>query len=476
MSDAAPTPGDAPQRRDVPPFDPNKAHHATPRLRRTISGSPVGVNTPEGQRQMLALGDRAQIAERNVITSPLAQFMLPHMTGEADVDAIAARAREEAEKRGLPAEAQPHLSEENVKLLVAQLDDAGLLEGPVFEEMLAKVRADYDESDTLPPGPTAAIADAIVAAELKEQATDEKKAELGPERLRHAINTWIDKSLENAEKPTFDALPKAVVAPHIDYQRGWFAYGQVYGRLRVADRPDRIVVLGPNSFGFGTGVVGCDKSFATPLGEVRRDDAFAALLESELGEADTAKLYAHRFDHEREHCVELHLPWVQCTMADDAGAAPPIYAALVHDPVRNNGESYDGEGLALQPFVDALRSAIENSPGTTLVICSANFSHLGRTFGDQINLADQNDEQAKAARDKALGHDQEMIKLLTEGQAEQLVASLAWQQNPTRWSSTGALAASMRGTGAESMHLLTYILAGDNQGMTMIGLAAATMD
>ena len=44
-----------------------------------------------------------------------------------------------------------------------------------------------------------------------------------------------------------------------------------------------------------------------------------------------------------------------------AGPRPKIWAALVHDPSRNNGDSYDGNGLGIQPFIDALRAAIKEA-------------------------------------------------------------------------------------------------------------------
>ncbi len=80
---------------------------------------------------------------------------------------------------------------------------------------------------------------------------------------------------------------------------------------------------------------------------------------------------------------------------DAQGNYPKVFGALVHDPSVNNGESYDGERIAIQPFVDALREAIAKLPGKTLVISSADLSHAGPAFGDQLPLAGETPE-AKA--------------------------------------------------------------------------------
>ena len=459
-----------------PAFDPDKPHHAMPKIRGTIAGSPVGVQTPNGQQSMLALGDRSQVVDRPVVTSPLAQFMLPHMNGERGPAQIAEAAREQATKANLPEAAVQHLTEENVRLLIAQLDGAGLLHGPTFDAILEAMHAEYDKTDYLPPASTANLADALVIQEFGAETTDEQKAEHGPGRLRDSIDRWMDEALKKADDPSFDALPKAVFAPHTDYFRGWHNYGAVYGRMRVVDRPDRVIVLGTNNFGFGTGVVGCDKSFRTPLGDVARDGAFADLLDRHLGEENAALLYGHRFDHEREPSVELQLPWIQRIFGGTDGAeCPPVFAALVHDPARNNGESYDGKGLSLFPFVDAMKAAIAEAPGRTLVVCSANLSHIGPAFGDRIALSGDTDD-AKQNRQKVFDHDKEMLQLIGEGKAEELVASIAWQQNPTRWNSTGPIVAAMKVVDAGSVRLLNYAAAADNQGQALISSFAGVVD
>src|SRR5690606_3820460 len=104
------------------------------------------------------------------------------------------------------------------------------------------------------------------AAKAAQTVTEDQKREEGPARLREVLDQWMNQALANVESPSFDALPKGVIVPHVDYPRGWPNYAHVWGRLRVADRPARIVILGTNHFGAGTGVVGCDKGYESPLG------------------------------------------------------------------------------------------------------------------------------------------------------------------------------------------------------------------
>jgi len=453
MSDSAP---------QQPAFDHNAVHHQKPRLRR-IRAFPLPARTPDGKDvQMLGIADAQQISPKIVGMQPAMQLVLPHMTGENAIGDIVG-----AVGRGLTAEM--------LHPIVAQLDDAGLLEGPTFEAMYAEMKKAFDDSDTLPPGSTIQFAEALVMQELGKDASEDDKARLAPEKLKATMDQWIDAALKDAEKPAFDTLPAAVVAPHIDYPRGWINYAGVYGRLRVTDRPDRIVILGTNHFGFSTGVCGCDKGFETPLGTTPLDSALLDAVKDRLGEDDAARLLEHRYDHEREHSVELHLPWIQhCLGPNDGGAHIPVLAALIHDPTVNDGESYDGNGLGFEPFVKALREALDELGGKTLIVSSADLSHVGPAFGDQQPLAGDADE-AKSARDRVAQHDREMLEHVTEARPDDLVSSMAWQQNPTRWCSIGNLAATLKLVEPSDVTLLNYAAAMDPRGMNMVSHAAIAM-
>jgi AmmeMemoRadiSam system protein B len=421
---------------------------------------------------MLALSDRALIAEGQLVTSMLAQFMLAQMDGSNSVEDVAGKGAALARTQNVPAEAIAHISAPNVKLLVAQLDSAGMLCGPNFDERVTRLRADYDKSPNLPPSSTAAMADAMVVQELGENATDEKKAELGPTKLREAMNRVMNDVMAKVEDPSFDVLPRCVIVPHMDYFRGSAGYAHVYGRMRVVDRPDRVIVLGTNNFGFGTGVVGCDKGFSSPLGTMEHDTRFAEALAKELGEDGTTRLYKDRYDHEREQSIEMQIPWLQHVFADANGKSPRIFAALVHDPSVNNGESYDGTGLAFLPFIEAMKKAIAQVGGRTLVVCSANCAHIGMSFGDRVTLVGDSEESVKF-RDRVLQHDKEMLHLVEQAKAQELVASMAWQRNPTRWKSIGPIAASFMITDAAKARILSYMIVGDDKGYAGIGCLSA---
>lgn len=437
-----------------PKFNPSAQHQQKPKLRQ-VRGFGAQI---EG-RQAMGLADARQISDRVIFVPPAAQLIFPHMTGERTLDEIAT-----AVGHGL--------TREILEGLVAQLDDAGLLFGPTFDALLAKMRAEFDSSALLPPAATAAFTDAVLGQELGENASEQDKAEKAPGRLRELMDQWIDQALEKADDPAFDTLPKVLVAPHLDYGRGSFNYASAWGRARVADRPDRVVILGTNHFGEGTGVVACDKGYQTALGVCEADADLIGLLRASLGEP----LFKNRYDHEREHSIELQIPWIQhCLGADDNGKFPKVFAALVHDPAVNNGESYDGQGVALMPFVEAMRAALAKLGGRTLIVASADLSHVGPMFGDQVKSLAGDEQEAAAHRDKVFAHDREMVELVRQNKPDELIAAMAWQQNPTRWCSTGNLTAAMLIAQPTDVKVLNYVAAMDEQGMGMVSSIAGAM-
>ena len=471
QSGETPEPG---QTRNWAPFDPSAAHQRKPKLR------PIrGFMAQHGEQNLLGLADARSISEKVVFTSPAAQLILPHMTGENDVAAIVAKVNEMVATE--PQLKEMHrLTTDVLEQFIAQLDDAALIEGPTFERLLAKNRADFDSAPNLPPSVTAAFADALVQQEYGEGTTEEQKAEHGPRKLREAFDLWIAESLKQAEDPSFDVLPKAVLAPHIDYPRGWLNYGAVYGRMRVVDKPDRIVILGTNHFGFGTGVVGCDKGFATPLGVSPVATDVKEAVERRLGAASAAKLFEHKYDHEREHSIELHVAWAQHVFGPaegEDGTHVPVFAALVHDPTAKAGKSYDGAGLGMEEFVKAMREALAEMPGRTLVISSADLSHVGPQFGDQVSLAgeEQDNPQGVGLRNKAIQHDRKMLEMFAGNKPDELVAAMAWQRNPTRWCSIGNMVATLKIVQPSNIRILNYAAAMDQQGMGMVSSAAAAL-
>jgi len=117
-------------------------------------------------------------------------MILPHMDGVKSVDTILT-------------EVGKGLRRNDLEMLVAQLDHAGLLEGPSFDAILSRVRREFESLPYLPPASTANVADALASQDLGEDASKEQIAEQGPAKLREALDRWMKETLDPAPKPSF---------------------------------------------------------------------------------------------------------------------------------------------------------------------------------------------------------------------------------------------------------------------------------
>jgi AmmeMemoRadiSam system protein B/AmmeMemoRadiSam system protein A len=138
------------------------------------------------------------------------------------------------------------------------------------------------------------------------------------EKLRQAISSFLDDAV-----PSRGEKPIALIAPHAGYvycgQLMADAYRQAQGQ-----RYDVVFILGTNHTtpGFRGVSVYSKGGFRTPLGVARIDEESAARILA----SDPAFAFEPRV-HEREHSVEVQVPWVQQVLP-----GVPIVPMIVGDP------------------------------------------------------------------------------------------------------------------------------------------------
>jgi AmmeMemoRadiSam system protein B len=319
--------------------------------------------------------------------------------------------------------------------LAQGLDKLGLLWGPTFEQLESQLHEKLRSRGAFPPNASMSMG------------ADEA-----------ACRKAIDEYFAQTENPEIEGAPVGIVAPHLDYQRGWPNYAAAYYCLRDSQPPDRVVMLGTNHFGMGDGVVLTEFGFDTPMGRCPTDAAVVGKMLERLGRSSIVD----QLDHLPEHSVQLHLPWLQYCFGN-----VPIVAALIPDPL-SPMIADDNQRASGDQFVEALSTVLDDVGGQTLFVASSDLSHVGPQFGEPRPV----DERRRFDVER---HDREMMAKFMTGDPQEFLAAMRWNKNPTRWCSVGNMAAILELAQPKSVELIDYRQAYDEKGVGLVSSAAMAL-
>ena len=173
-----------------------------------------------------------------------------------------------------------------------------------------------------------------------------------------ALSATIDEMLARATPPPIIAPILAVVAPHAGYQYSGPVAAYTYAALK-GRKFSRVVVIAPSHYeAFDFTSVYEGDAYATPLGTVQVDKAFARQL---VKMSPTMQLSSQGHDPTpagAEHAIEVQLPWLQRVLGE---------FELV--PIVMGDQSYENSralGVALAKLIQG---------GDTLIVASSDLSH-----------------------------------------------------------------------------------------------------
>ncbi|MGI9012847.1 MAG: AmmeMemoRadiSam system protein B [Phycisphaerales bacterium] len=398
-------------------FDTLPEHIRTPHLR-PIQPVPL---QKDGQ-QFVALRDPSQLVQQTMVIPAQAMAVLQQFNGSRDLESIT---------KDLKAQADQIIG------LAQGLDKMGLLWGPTFEEYEDQVKQKLCEHGAFPAN----------AAGTMVEDGDEA-----------ACIAQMDEWLAETEDPELDTAVLGLVAPHLDYQRGWPNYAAAYKCIEQMDAPDRVLILGTNHFGLGDGAVLSEYGFETPLGRVESDRGIVQEYSRRLGKAITID----QLDHLPEHSVALQLPWLQRRWP-----GVPVVAVLVPDPLSPMIQE-DDERISYAAFVSATQAILSDIGGSTFVVASADLSHVGPQFGEPRQVDDQRRVDVER-------HDRELMNKYLAASPEEFLEAMRWTSNPTRWCSVGNMTAALEILQPHAVELIDYRQASDERGMAMVSSAAMAM-
>lgn len=181
-----------------------------------------------------------------------------------------------------------------------------------------------------------------------------------PDTLRGIIDRQLDyaRTMLDHHRHLLGSLPqgapKAIIAPHAGYMYSGTTAALAYSLLALGrGKIHRAVVIGPTHRVAVRGTACCTAgAWRTPLGTVNIDtEAECAALNT-----DTPGFIVNDDTHEREHAVEVHVPWIQCVLGTQTSIIP-----------LNAGDTTPGE---LGTLIDRFWA----DPATAIII-SSDLSH-----------------------------------------------------------------------------------------------------
>ena len=398
---------------ETTPDAPMAEHLNRPQIR---NFQPLGME--KDGKSFVMLRDPSMLAEQQMAVLPQVLQLILMFQGRETLDEIAAKTQ-----------APLHI----LRDVVTRLDEVGLIWGPRFEELERVAKAKITEHGHFPIS---------CSASLGQDA----------QTCHEAMDKW----LSDMEDPEIEGTILGLVAPHLDYQRGWPGYAAAYRALKKDEKPNRVIILGTNHFGIGDGVVVSEYGFATPIGKASADKSMLAFLEKTLG---SKRIYADQIDHLGEHSVQMHIPWIQHFYGD-----VPMLAALIPNPLVPLVADDDARATTEQ-FVDAVRTALAELGGRTLLIASSDLSHVGQQFGDPGTINDESANQVEKI-------DRERLAAYCKKDIAGFEGLFIKDQNRTRWCSVGNMLAAQNILRPANVDLIDYQQVRDPNGMSMVSSAA----
>ena len=169
---------------------------------------------------------------------------------------------------------------------------------------------------------------------------------------------------------------RAVLVPHMDYDRGGVTYG--WGFKELAEQTDaRLFVIVATSH-YSANRFGLTRmNFATPLGTVETDQGYVDRVVKHYGDG----LFDDPHAHLPEHSIELEVVLLQYLFE---GHGPfrivPLLTGSYHDRIANGRSPDDAADIAR--MVAALRVAEAEADEPVCYVISGDLAHIGPKFRD----------------------------------------------------------------------------------------------
>jgi AmmeMemoRadiSam system protein B len=193
-------------------------------------------------------------------------------------------------------------------------------------------------------------------------------------QFEHAAQGMTERG-ETAPAP--DALPRAILAPHLDPRRKGHIQARAFSELGTdVGLPLRVVVYGTGHSLGDDFLALTRKRFETPFGQVPCDTEFVDRVAARLGD----EAYRRELVHRDEHSIEFTLLYLQRRLRYKRFTLVPILCGGFHRFLDEGRGPRDEQ--VLEDLIAAVRDTERELGGPTLHVAAIDLSHCGPRFGD----------------------------------------------------------------------------------------------
>ncbi|MBI5711079.1 MAG: AmmeMemoRadiSam system protein B [Candidatus Eisenbacteria bacterium] len=332
-----------------------------------------------------------------------------------------------------------------VRDFVRQLDDLLMLDSPRFEAAYRELREAWHQLEIRP-------------AALEGKSYPAERAECEAFLDAHFAAAEALRAAEGQPAAAPDALPRALLAPHLDPRRSGPALARALLELGAEQKePLRVVVFGTGHSLMDERYALTRKHFETPLGKLPCDTAFVDALVAKLGDAAWHGELAHR----DEHSIEFAALYLLKRLAGRPVKMVPILCGGFGTLLDEGKTARDDAGF--EAMLAAVRETEQKLGGPTVYVAAADLSHVGPRFGDPA-LED-------GTREEIDGKDRAALAAAQKGDADGWFQAIAAHDDSTRICGYAPVYALLRCAGPGTGRLLRYEQSGEKDS-TIVSIAA----
>jgi AmmeMemoRadiSam system protein B len=347
-------------------------------LRPKLRDLEVNLVNESGQQGIL-LRDPLMLSERAIFLPMALAPLLELCDGTRDEAGLRA---------SLAVRAGVQIGPTTMEQVLAQLDEALLLDNDRFAEAYATALSDFR------------------TAEYRRPVLAGRGYPSDPEALEATLRSFDAEAPQAGRAPDVSggSRTRGLITPHIDYERGGPVYAGVWQRAKEEIKNIELaIVLGTDHIGDAKLTL-THQRYATPWGVLPTADDVVDEVARAVG---PETVFGKELHHQGEHSIELAVVWLHFLLGDSKCSLVPILCGGFESFIE--GKASPEEDGELDDCLRVLREAA--SSHRTMIIAAGDLAHVGPAFGDGYAMDIVQKARLKAA-------DEDSLELICAGDAE----------------------------------------------------------